>query len=68
MLIGVARAGWRARAAVALGSILLVMNMFVPPSTPVAAATMGAGYLLIILGYLAAWKITRARRTILSRV
>jgi hypothetical protein len=68
MLIGVARAGWRAVAAVALGSMLLVTNMFVPASTPVAAATMGAGYLLIILGYLAAWKITRARRTVLSRI
>lgn len=68
MLIGVARTGWRAVAAVVLGSILLVTNMFVQASTPMAAALMGAGYLLILLGYLAAWQATRARRTVLSRV
>jgi len=68
MLIGVARAGWRAVAAVTLGSILLVTNMFVQASTLVAAALMGAGYLLVLLGYLAAWKATRGRRTVLSRV
>jgi hypothetical protein len=68
MLIGVARGGWRAVAAVALGSILLVLNMFVQASTPVAAALMGAGYLLVLLGYLAAWKATRTRGAVLSRV
>ena len=68
MLIGVARAGWRAVAAVALGSILLATNMLMQASMLVAAALMGAGYLLVFLGYLAAWKATRARRAVLSRV
>jgi len=65
MLIGVARAGWRAVGLVALGSALLLVNMFVQTSTPVAG---GAGYLLVLLGYMIAWKATRTRRAVLSRV
>lgn len=68
MLIGVARAGWRAIGPVALGSAVLLVNMFVQTSTPVAAGLLGAGYLLVLLGYLIAWKATRTRRTVLSRV
>ena len=68
MLIGVARAGRRALAAVAFGSILLVTNMLMQASTLVAAALLGAGYLLVFLGYLTAWKTTRARGAALSRV
>lgn len=59
MLIGVARAGWRAVGPVAVGSALLLVNMFVQTAAAVAAALMGAGYLLVLLGYLAAWKVTR---------
>jgi len=68
MLIGVARAGWRAVGLVALGSALLLVTMFVQTSTPVAAALLGAGYLLVLLGYMIAWKATRTRRAVLSRV
>lgn len=68
MVFGVARAGWRAVGPVALGSALLLANMFVHTTAPVAAALMGAGYLLVFLGYLAAWNATKGRRAVLSRV
>lgn len=68
MLIGVARAGWRAVGLVAIGSAVLLMNMFVQTSAAVVAAVLGAGYLLVLLGYLAAWKATRVHRGVLSRV
>ncbi len=59
MLIGVARAGWRAVGLVAAGSALLLGNMFVQTSAAIAAALLGAGYLLVLLGYMVAWKATR---------
>jgi hypothetical protein len=68
MLIGVARAGWWSVVQVALGIALLLINMFVQTSTPVAAGLLGAGYLLVLLGYMSAWKATRTRRAVLSRV
>ncbi len=68
MLTGVARAGWRALGLVALGGVFLLANMFVRTSAPVAGALMGAGYLLVFLGYLVTWKAARTRRAILSRV
>ncbi len=68
MLIGVARAGWRPVGLVAIGSAVLVVNMFVQTSATVAAALLGAGYLLVLLGYMVAWKATRARRAVLSSV
>lgn len=68
MLIGVARAGWRALGLVAAGSALLLVNMFVQTSAATAAGLLGGGYLLVLLGYMVAWKATKARRTILSRV
>jgi hypothetical protein len=68
MLVGVARAGWRAVGLVATGSAVLVVNMFAQTSAPVAAALLGAGYLLVLLGYMAAWKATRARRAVVSGV
>jgi len=68
MLIGVARAGWRALGLVAIGSALLLLNMYVPGSAAMAAALLGAGYLLVLLGYVAAWKASKGRRAILSRV
>lgn len=66
MLIGVARAGWRAVGLVALGGLLLLVNMLVQTSTPTAAELLGAGYLLVLLGYLIAWRGIRARRAIVS--
>ncbi len=68
MLIGVARAGWRAVGLVAVGSAILLVNMFVQTFAATAAVLLGAGYLLVLLGYMVAWKTTRARRAILSRV
>jgi hypothetical protein len=68
MLIGVARAGWRAVGFVAVGSAVLLVNMFVQTSAATAAGFLGAGYLLVLLGYMVAWKTTKARRTVLSRV
>jgi hypothetical protein len=68
MLIGVARAGWQALGLVAAGSAILVVNMFVQTSAATAAGLLGGGYLLVLLGYMNAWKATRPRRTILSRV
>ena len=58
MLIGVARAGRRAIAFVAAGSALLLGTMF--PALPgMTAWLLGAGYLLVILGYAAAWRHRR---------
>lgn len=68
MLIGVSRAGWRALALVATGSALLLVNMFVQASAATGAALMAAGYLSVLFGYIAAWRATRARRAIVSRV
>ena len=68
MLIGVARAGWRAVGLVAVGSAFLLVNMFVQTSAAVAAALLGAGYLLVLLGYMIAWKAARTRPAVLSRV
>jgi len=68
MLIGVARAGWRAVGLVALGSALLLLNMFVQASAATAAGLLGVGYLLVLVGYVVAWTATRARRAVLSRV
>ena len=67
-LIGVARAGWRVVGLVAVGSAFLLVNMFVQTSAATAAALLGAGYLLVLLGYLIAWKAARIRRAVLSRV
>jgi hypothetical protein len=67
MLIGVARGGRRPVGLVAIGSAVLVVNMFVQTSATVAATLLGVGYLLVLLGYMIAWKVTRARRPILSR-
>jgi hypothetical protein len=67
MLIGVARAGWRAVGSVAVGSTLLLVTMLVQTSTVTAAGLLGAGYLLVLLGYVVAWK-AKVRRAILSRV
>jgi len=55
MLVGVARAGWRAVGFVAAGSALLLATM-IPTSTIVAAWLLGAGYLLVLFGYVVAWK------------
>jgi hypothetical protein len=68
MLIGLARGGWRAVGLVAVGSAFLLVNMFVQTSTATAAGLLGAGYLLVLLGYMIAWKATKARRAALSRV
>ncbi len=68
MLIGVARAGWRALGLVAAGSAFLLVNMFVQTSAATAAGLLGGGYLLVLLGYMVAWKVTKARRTVPSRV
>ncbi len=67
MLIGVARAGWRAVGLVAAGGALLLVNMFVQTSAATAAGLLGAGYLLVLLGYMVAWRTTRAPRATLSR-
>lgn len=55
MLIGVARAGRRAVASVAAGSALLLGTMF-PVPAGMTAWLLGAGYLLVILGYAVAWR------------
>jgi len=68
MLIGVARAGWRALGLVAVGSAFLLINMFVLTSAATAAGLLGGGYLLVLLGYMVGWKAIKARRTLLSRV
>ncbi len=60
MLIGVARAGWRAFGLVALGSAILLVNMFAQTSAATAAGLLGGGYLLVLLGYMVAWKATKA--------
>ncbi len=56
MLAGVIRTGWRATGLVAAGSILLVVNMFMRTSVSAAAGLLGAGYLLVLLGYVVAWR------------
>ncbi len=61
MLIGVARTGWRAPGLVAAGSAVLVVNMYVQTPAAWAAGLLGGGYLLVLLGYMAAWKVTKAR-------
>jgi|GEM_PF-1380681 len=66
MLAGVARAGWRAVAWVAAGGALLLATML-PTSSQVAAWLLGAGFLLVIIGYVAAWHAVRARRGIPAR-
>jgi hypothetical protein len=63
MLAGVARAGWRAAAWVAAGSVLLLATMLPTPSQ-IAAWLLGAGFLLVIIGYVAAWHAVRVRRGI----
>jgi hypothetical protein len=68
MLIGVARAGLRAVGLVAIGSAVLLVNMFVQTSAAAAAVLLAAGYLLVLLGYTVAWKTTRAGRAVLSRI
>jgi len=55
MLVGVARAGWRAVAWVAAGSALLLATML-PASSQVAAWLLGSGFVLVIAGYVAAWQ------------
>jgi hypothetical protein len=55
MLIGVARAGRQAVAFVAAGSTLLLGTML-PTPPGMTAWLLGAGYLLVILGYGAAWR------------
>ncbi len=66
MLAGVARAGGRAVAWVAAGSALLLAAML-PTSPQVAAWLLGAGFLLVIIGYVAAWHAVRIRRGIPAR-
>jgi len=58
MLVGVGRAGWRAVGLVAAGSALLLATM-IPTSTMVVAWLLGGGYLLVLLGYIVAWKGNR---------
>ncbi len=58
MLTGVAGAGWRAVGLVAAGSALLLATM-IPITTMVVAWLLGGGYLLILLGYVVAWKGNR---------
>lgn len=58
MLVGVARAGWRAVGCVAARSALLLATM-IPTSTMVVAWLLGGGYLLVLLGYVMAWKANR---------
>lgn len=67
MLAGVARAGWRALAWVAAGSALLLATMLLT-SPQVAAWLLGAGFLLVIIGYVAAWNAIRIRRGIPARM
>ncbi len=64
MLVGVARAGWRSVGLVAAGSVLLLATM-APTSTIVAAWLLGGGYLLVLFGYVVAWKGNRARHIII---
>lgn len=61
MLAGVARAGWRAVAWVAAGSALLLTAML-PTSPQVAAWLLGTGFLLVIVGYVAARHAVRMHR------
>jgi len=61
MLIGVARAGRRAVAFVAAGSALL-LGMMLPTPPGMTAWLLGAGYLLVFLGYAAAWRDRRIRQ------
>lgn len=67
MLIGVARAGWRTVGLVALGSAILLTNMFMRTSAAVAASLLAAGYIIVILGYIVAWRATPTRRATLPR-
>jgi len=53
---------------VAVGSAVLLVNMFVQTSLATVAGLLGAGYLLVLLGYMVAWKTTKARRATPSRV
>lgn len=66
MLVGVARAGWRALGLVVIGSILLVINMFVSTSALEAAWFLGGGYFLVFLGYVVAWTGAGVRRVVSS--
>ena len=66
MFAGVARAGWRALACVAAGSALLLATML-PTSSQVAAWLLGAGFALVIIGYVAAWHAVRIHRGSLAR-
>ena len=66
MFAGVARAGWRALAWVAAGSTLLLAGML-PTSSQVAGWLLGAGFVLVVIGYVAAWHAVRARRGIPQR-
>ncbi len=66
MLAGVARAGWRAVAWVAAGSALLLGTML-PTLSQVAAWLLGAGFVLVITGYVAAWDAVRIRRGMSAR-
>src|SRR5260370_26993753 len=58
MFAGVARAGWRALAWVAAGSALLLAAMLTT-SSQVAAWRLGAGFVLVVIGYVAAWHAVR---------
>lgn len=61
MLLGVARAGWRALGLVTLGSALLLDSM-VPASFPVLALLLGGGFALIIAGYVVTWRTAKRRQ------
>lgn len=63
MLAGVARAGRHAVAWMAAGSALLLAAML-PASSQVAAWLLGAGFLLVIVGYAVAWHAARVRHGI----
>lgn len=66
MLIGVARAGRRAAAFVAAGSALLLGTML-PTPPGMTAWLLGAGYLLVIIGYAVAWRGRGAGQGVLVR-
>jgi hypothetical protein len=61
MLLVVVRAWRQPLGLVTAGSALLVVNMLIPMSSLVAALLLVGGYLIVFLGYFAAWRATAAR-------
>ena len=66
MLAGVAQAGRRPLAWVAAGSAFLLIAM-VPTSPQVAVWLLAGGFVLVVIGYVAAWNAIRIRRGISAR-